>query len=217
MVLVGVMGSDSMVLALVGGDAGIRDKWFKLPYWEWFGYEYGPKSELTQYPVFYQPVPVLSTNQERLFLMTGGSPEFSVYSGDGSLVAVARWQDEARPVTDQDIEQFRQLRLKGRPEIADPSEYRRALDAFVYSERYPIGSSIHVSPEGYVWIHGFHREWDKTSTWTVLSPSHQFLGTLEGPPLSEVFEVGDDYILGTLPDSLDADQVLVYTLRKREG
>ena len=49
---------------------------------------------------------------------------------------------------------------------------------------------------------------------TDLSPSRELLGTLDGPPLSRVFEVGEDYILGTRPDTLEADQVLVYPVRR---
>jgi len=55
---------------------------------------------------------------------------------------------------------------------------------------------------------------DPQPTWTVFADDGHVLGTVDTPPGLEIYQIGNDYVLGVWRDETDVEHVRLYGLSK---
>jgi len=63
-------------------------------------------------------------------------------------------------------------------------------------------------------VQRFLKPWehDAAAVWLVFDPAGRLLGEVEMPAGLEVFEIGEDYVLGLVRDDLDVERLMLHPL-----
>jgi hypothetical protein len=97
-----------------------------------------------------------------------------------------------------------------------PAQLRPTLDAMANSipERRPAFSGILVDPLGFLWVQGYIRSLVAPGPRQseVFDPDGQWLGTVELPDNFNLYQVGEDYLLGRHRDDLGVETIQVLEL-----
>ena len=57
-------------------------------------------------------------------------------------------------------------------------------------------------------------ELEESTDWEVFSPAGEWLGSVRTPARFTVFEIGEDYVLGSWRDNMDVEHVQVLRLKR---
>jgi hypothetical protein len=97
----------------------------------------------------------------------------------------------------------------------DTGIWSRRQDAF--PPELPGFTELRASPDGHLWAKRFVVPGltEALNRWGVFAPVGVFLGNVELPARFRVFDVGDDYLLGVIPDELDVERVHLYRIERR--
>jgi hypothetical protein len=151
---------------------------------------------------------------DHVYAADNASYEIRVLSPDGTLRQLIRRTRANRPITNVDVQALHRSRLAG---VTDPN-VRRMVEQITRSadtpDSYPAYQSLVVDAGGDLWVKDYPRPTDTTATWAVFEPSGTFLGDVRMPGRLRVFEIGDDYVLGSTRDELDVPHVVMYRLRR---
>jgi len=63
----------------------------------------------------------------------------------------------------------------------------------------------------------YPREARPGSLWTVFDPEGHVLGFVEMPEELQIYEIGEDYILGRAEDELGVESIQLWLLERSEG
>jgi hypothetical protein len=152
---------------------------------------------------------------DRIYAADNASYEIRVLSPGGALRQIIRRNRASRPITSADVKALDSVRLAG---VSDPNA-RRMIERMTSSadlpHSYPAYQALVVDIRGDLWVKDYPRPTDTTATWAVFEPSGTFLGDVRMPGGLRVFEIGDDYVLGSTSDDLDVPHVVMYRLRRR--
>jgi hypothetical protein len=81
-------------------------------------------------------------------------------------------------------------------------------------ERMPVLSDLRADARGRIWMRAYlSRENERTVRWLVFEPTGRVLGTVTTPAGLQVFDIGDDYLLGAERDADDAQRIAMYRYR----
>ena len=134
--------------------------------------------------------------------------EIRAYHSDGSLARIVRRDHETRIPTQAEQDEAFRDRFAGLSE--EDREPRMAVAADVpLVESFPAYSSLRGDALGYLWVAEFKlpdAPYEGT-VWTVFDPDGRALGFVETPGGFGVFEIGEDYILGSTTDELGVEYV----------
>jgi hypothetical protein len=140
--------------------------------------------------------------------------EIRAFRGDGSLDRIVRRDHVLRSPTEADREPFVEnqmaniLATPGLPEqLVDMA--RRELARVPFADHFPAFSSVLGDAVGHLWVEEYEYPLeDRPGTlWTVFDPEGHALGFVETPEGLEVYEIGEDYILGRVRDELDVESI----------
>ncbi|MDE2762660.1 MAG: 6-bladed beta-propeller [Gemmatimonadota bacterium] len=142
--------------------------------------------------------------------------EIRAYDADGSLARIVRRDHDARTPTQADLDAYRD-RYLGRP-VSDPEISKlltRVMDAVPLPASFPAFSAIEVDRLDYLWVREYNLPGEEDrALWTVFDPEGVAQGFIETPAGLEVFEIGEDYILGKVRDELRVEYVQVWALER---
>jgi hypothetical protein len=153
--------------------------------------------------------------EELLWVGTTDRYEVRAYTPLGELVRIVRRRHEAVPVTEADVEASLEETLST---VED--EERRAWFRAQYGEMpipatMPAYASLRAGRDGHVWILRYAGPRDEgPPRWDVFEPEGRWLGTVDLPEGLRVFEIGDDYVLGSRRDELDVERVRLHRLKR---
>ena len=160
------------------------------------------------------------------FATEGDAYSIDAYDTSGRLRRIIRLAREPRPVTDEITAAYEaQLRERifapGAPiEGGSPEEVLAMMLAGPYPSHLPTFMSLHVDPEGNVWAVQLPYDGSDDGTasdmneYFVFAADGRHLGVVELPTNLRVFQIGADFILGTVSDDLDVDYVHLYHIEK---
>jgi len=117
---------------------------------------------------------------------------------------------EPPSVTEADFELF--LR-QGRGNQTQPSTRERLLRQTPLPKRMPAYSALRVDRAGHVWARPYLGVASR-NCWHVYQAEPAMFAEACLPDRFEVFELGEDWVLGVQRDSLDVESVVVYHLVK---
>jgi hypothetical protein len=102
----------------------------------------------------------------------------------------------------------------------EAEEAQRVVDAYIYAETFPAYSEMVVDRLGNVWVRGY--QWFSLwpgvlatpMRWSVFDPEGRFLGDVPIPPIFEIHEIGEDYVLGRMRSTSGREAVYLYEIIK---
>ena len=137
-----------------------------------------------------------------------------IYGEHGNLKSIVRKQHLPIEVTDADVHAERDRQLSDDMPDGMREAMVGVLDATPISETMPAFSDIIIDQLGNIWVEEYRRPGADSIRWTVFSTQGEMLGTLPVPDRFEIYDVGDDYVLGRWRDELEIEHVLMYELVK---
>lgn len=148
-------------------------------------------------------------------IVVGTQEEFSLseYDADGILRRIVRIPGRVRAAGAHDLEAYIQGRLAGAPPERHPS-IRQSLEEMPHPPTLPAYGGILGDRSGNLWVAEWAMAPRVASLWTVLDPQGRWLGAVRVPEGFHPWDVGDDWILGTVRDELDVEYVVLYSLVK---
>lgn len=143
----------------------------------------------------------------------GETFEFRVFSTDGTLGQIVRLPEYDLRVADAVRDSLRAVML----DQDLPPQLRPTMEAMANSipTRQPAYSGLSVDPVGCVWVQEFTlnaADPQRPRRWLVFDPSGSWMGVVELPPSFDLFEVGEDYVLGRYRDDLDVETIQLLRL-----
>ena len=145
--------------------------------------------------------------------------ELQAYDADGALAMLVRRDHDPRSTTGADVdEHLQQL-------YADASEEERAsaladLRDMPRVETFPAFGRILADRLDHLWVEEYPLPGNTdgpTRVWTVFGPNGPMLGQVETPAGLRIFEIGADYILGSMADDLGIESVQLWSLDRDES
>ena len=144
--------------------------------------------------------------------------EIRAFRADGTLARIVRRDHVPRAPTEADRAPWVEEQLSHYREANVPEalweQARQEFEATPLAETFPAFTSVMTDAAGNLWVeeYEFPREDRPGVLWTVFDPMGQVLGFVETPEGLEIFEIGEDYILGTTEDELEVEYVQVWPL-----
>ena len=140
--------------------------------------------------------------------------EVSWYSLDGSLTQVARWDEQARPVNEDDwnrLEAYARTSLRLPPERLEET-LERWRDGF--GGVAPLFGLLHVDHDGNVWLgeDGLLPRWERR--FRIVSHEGVRLGLVEFPAPVWVLDLSGTHALVVEANELDVQAVALYDILK---
>ena len=128
---------------------------------------------------------------------------------------IVRREYRLREVSQSDVDAYVTKQLSNvesdrRPQMAEMYEGFPAVESF------PAFASLKVDARGYLWVEEFAMPDDERTVWTVFDPEGQVQGFVETPMGLDVYEMGDDYMLGRVRDDFDVEFVQMWGLTRIE-
>ena len=158
--------------------------------------------------------PVQAVHGTQFFFGSSDSYEIGCYEHTGELIRLIRLDKQNRPVTQQDLERFIELRLEEIDEGESRQEARQRLADMPVAETMPAYEDLAVDAAGNIWAQEYQLEDDTESEWIVFDGTGRMLGSVMMPAGLQVTEIGEDFVLGIWRDELDVQHVQLYELNK---
>ena len=156
--------------------------------------------------------------------------EIRAFSTDGALARIIRMEHVPRAPTDVHLESYIEVEVYNQvPDaLADMMEgdaeemraqARRELRNAPVAEHFPAFASVMTDRAGHLWVEEYEVIGEEAEgvLWAVFDPDGRVLGFVETPEGLEVYEIGEDYILGRVQDELEVDYIQVWPLERIGG
>lgn len=141
--------------------------------------------------------------------------ELQTHDINGALTSIVRVAWSNRPVTDEAIDEYKRQAIAGSFVIGDTARVRRGLDELPYPETMPAYGSILLDDVGNLWVQKYRAPGDSAWAWVVFDEDRQILGVVEIPPGLEIYQIGQDFVLGMWRDESDVEHIGFYDLHKK--
>ncbi len=144
--------------------------------------------------------------------------EIMAYRVDGVLDRVVRRDHLLRSPTEADREPFveEQLSLLEGADIPEFVERaaRQEFETTPLADFFPAFVSVLGDAAGHLWLeeYEFPRENRPGTLWTVFDPEGDALGFVETAEGLEIYEIGEDYILGRVKNELGVESIQLWPL-----
>ena len=137
--------------------------------------------------------------------------ELQAYESGGTLVRIIRRDYELRSPTQAELdrmlaESFAGLSEEVRVRLAASTENMPLV------EHFPAFEALHSDPLGYLWVQDYRYPGQDRNLWTVFDSEGRVQGLVETPAALDVFEIGEDYVLGRAMDEFDVEYVQLWPL-----
>jgi len=153
---------------------------------------------------------------DRVFVGTGDAYEVAVYRLDGTLEMLVRLAVAERSLTDADIAAYIEEQLRGVENAERREQTRRFyLDIDLPTHLPPYAAFI-VDAAKTLWIQDYAGPRDTEIAWRRFTSDGRYIGVAILPARLEVFEIGEDYVLGVQRDDLDIEYVQLFGLGTSE-
>lgn len=142
--------------------------------------------------------------------------ELKAFTRDGTLARIVRRGHELRAPTEAEVVAY--IDAVSRPGTS-PRENRSRFQSVPIAEHFPAYGAVMSDRAGYLWVreYDFPLEERPAPLWTVFDPDGRVLGFVETPKDLRIFEIGEDYILGTYRDALGVQSVQLWPLVRSGG
>ena len=171
-------------------------------------------ANVTHYPyVPFSPESHGAAGARTTYFNHSGAAELERRDADGKLTGLVRWQ----------VRRTRASAVYRRyvaTELAAIPEQRRPQYAAFYAKTLPVPELVPavgqllVDALEHVWIKRYQLPWDAVPTYEIFDASGRWLGSISTPAHVELFQIGEDYILGKHRDELGVERIVVHSLHR---
>ena len=139
--------------------------------------------------------------------------EIRGYDTSGALELIVRRGHQLHEVSQADFDAY------VAEQVADVEENVRAaaaarFEGFPTVESFPAFESLKVDARGYLWVEEYQIPGVERTVWTVFDADGRVQGLVETPLGLDVYEIGEDYILGGATDDFDIEYVQMFRLTR---
>ncbi len=134
-----------------------------------------------------------------------------IRSDTGVHLRTIRAQVRTATVTDADVAELKRIQLARAGTARDSAQLETTIAEADRMERFPVLSLLRTDSLGRIWMRAFAwRDSDSAVRWLVFESTGRVLGTVTTPAGLQVYEIGEDYILGVERDEADAEGIVMY-------
>ena len=148
-------------------------------------------------------------------------PEVRWYDGAGRLLQIARWDEEAMPLT-QDWRHRMAANLEESWRSAGAEEGFIAAQLAELQEGFarhdgplPFWDSFDVDRQGNAWLREYALPGEPSTRWRVITRDGVYVGWADLPNVRSILDITDSRILAVRADSLDVPALVLLDLVKR--
>ena len=141
--------------------------------------------------------------------------EIRGYDTSGALELIVRREHPLREVSQADIDAYVAEQLadvEGDGLAEEAARFR--FEGFPTVESFPAFESLKVDARGYLWVEEYQMPGVERTVWTVFDAEGHVQGLVETPVGLDVYEIGEDYILGLARDDFDIEYVQMFRLTR---
>ena len=145
--------------------------------------------------------------------------EIRVFGLDGTLKRIVRRDHDLVASTAAHIDAEIEQRVARRPE-EEQAERRRELredfQEIPLPETFPAFAAATADLVDHLWVRQYELPGGggPSPVWTVFNPEGRVLGFVETPAGLDIYEIGEDYILGLATDELGVEYIQVWSLER---
>jgi hypothetical protein len=147
---------------------------------------------------------VLAVTDSGVYIGTSEQFDVRVYGLDGKLKEIFRAPSHDSAYTKEFLDKYRATTLEGeaasRKKLVEKSGWLMPSGIPAYSE-------MIVDPGYNIWLHRFRAPWEDSNDWAVFGSNGRYLGDVATPRGLNIREIGSDYVLGIVSDSLGVQRV----------
>ena len=148
--------------------------------------------------------------------------EIRVFGLDGTLKRIVRRNHDLVASTEAHIDAEIEERVAQRPEEERAERRRKLREDFQQiplPETFPAFAEATADLVDHLWVreHELPGEGGADPVWTVFDPEGRVLGFVETPARLDVYEIGENYILGRATDELGVEYIQVWSLERSRG
>jgi hypothetical protein len=198
---------------LYSPDGQPRDSVTTTPGDEWVGVEDGGAIMLAGRPFYRDGFVVAEGNA--MIVADGDVYDLRVYTG-ARLRKRFRSLSSPRAVTARDISRYTELFLARFPEGAGRLEAERRVSRTPFPETFAALAGLRADVDGYLWIEMTRAPDEVQPRFEVLDSAGVPRATATMPARFTVMDIGRDYILGRVLDSLNVEHVRMLSLQRSE-
>ncbi|MDE2782296.1 MAG: 6-bladed beta-propeller [Gemmatimonadota bacterium] len=151
------------------------------------------------------------------------SYEIRAFDADGTLRRIVRRDHEVIARTASHVDAYIEDRVTREPERLR-ADRRRTLreryEGIPLPETHPAFVTAIADALDHLWVQEYRLpgEGDAAPLWTIFDPQGRVLGLVETPAgVTDIYEIGDNHILGRATDDLGVEYVQAWPLSRREG
>ena len=184
-----------------------------------FGWWEGAEQLDVRFPVY--PLPLFGARSQvagggnplSVYITNGDRNEVHGFSATGILQRIVRRTADPLPITAEEREAALGLVVDRNPAM-DFRAWEEVMDALPWREHYPFANRVLVDSQGYLWVQD-DKSHNNESRWSVFRQDGRWLGTLL-VPVSRLFSVHEDLLLGVNRTDFDRESVVGYRLNRFE-
>jgi hypothetical protein len=149
----------------------------------------------------------------------------NVFTEEGALARIIRRSWAPRSVTAADIEQW-SVRMMSGVTGSRAADLRQHVDGARFADTHPAHGTILADRVGNLWVRSHSVELDlplwrgypgggPSSSWSVFDSDGRWVTDVDLPAGLHPTDIGEDYVVGFVPDPDDVQHLVVHSLRKR--
>lgn len=178
-----------------------------LPGEEWFSSSAGPMAM----PHPFGRSTITTIWGELVIVAPTDRYELRAYRSDGTLARIIRRAHELRSPTRAELDAELAERYADLPEGRRTRLLAETADMPLV-EFFPAFEALQSDPLSFLWVREYKFPEQAQDLWTVFDADGRVQGFVETPRDLDVFEIGEDYVLGMTADELDVERVQVWPL-----
>ena len=186
-----------------------------FPAEEWFVRSTGPRTRSGSTIPFGHDVSAFVWG-DLMVVSPNDSYEIAAFGLDGTLKRIVRRDHTLVAPTPDHTDVLIERAVSGEERPERRRQLREYYLAAPVPETHPAFDEAMSDEVDHLWV----REYDlpgeegPNPVWTVFDPGGQVLGFMETPAGLDIFEIGEDYILGLVRDALGVEYVQVWSLER---
>ncbi len=191
-----------------------------FPGTEWFSVWNGPSGWSLEIPHSHRVSTFAWGNQ--VAVAPNDTYEIRVFGLDGTLTRIVRRHHDLVASTEAHMDAEIEDRVARSPE-EERAERRRELredfQGIPLPETFPAFAAATTDLVDHLWVreHELPGEGGADPVWTVFDPSGRVLGFVETPAGLDIYEIGEDHLLGLATDDLGVEYIQVWALERSGG
>lgn len=142
--------------------------------------------------------------------------EIRAYDRDGHLTRIVRRDHQLRAPIQAELDAWLTESYADRSE-EDRTRLMAMAEGMTLVEFFPAFEALHADPPGYLWVQEYKFPEQGENLWTVFDTDGRVQGFVETPRDLEVYEIGEDYVLGGTTDELGVERVQLWPLERTPG